>query len=436
MVVTAPPPPLPDSDHDVDGGVIEDARARQRRHHRLWRALIAPFAIGALIAGLVDGGGGSTAPQHSQGLASNAAPGGHGSSSRAPAFVAPIPELGEFGLLAPRVGWLVDSGVVYLTRDGGRSWTHRGLSALGARNAQLWSSSRSPGEIAFSLADGGQAQLTIPKGASAADWAARHVRGHVALTTNIGGSWSSHPFVSDISPAALSFPNGRVGFALAYTAAAHHDPRASLYQTRSGGRTWARVAPVPFQGLLSFADARDGLGGGWSVGAGLVDGAAIYRTNSGGRTWARTSLCRPAVVYSCEAPILLSGGHGVVPVIAHNRQTGMNQVEIFTTRDDGATWTRHTLPNTPKLGDNTYIPLSAPNAKDLFAWVSPYLYASTNGGVSWSRHAIPMLTAGTPSPLFSDIAFANSSYGWYANGPVFAYTTDGGKHWTKFRHPQ
>lgn len=347
--------------------------------------------------------------------------------------MAPIPELGEFGLLAPRVGWLIDGSAVYLTRNGGRSWRHLGLSALGARNAELWSSSASPSQLAFSFADGEQASLTIPKGASSAAWDARHVRGQIAITTNVGRTWSSRAFVSYLSPAALSFPNSRLGFALAYTAAAHHDPRASLYETRDGARAWTRVARVPFQGLLSFANARDGLGGGWTVGAGLVDSAAIYRTSDGGRSWTRTSLCRPATVYSCEAPQLLAAGRGVVPATARNLRTGGTQVDVYTTRDNGASWTRHTLPDTPRLDSNTYVPLSAPNANDLFAWVSPYLYASTNGGVSWSRYAAPALAAGAPSPSFSDIAFANRSYGWFANGPVFAYTTDGGKHWTKFR---
>jgi photosystem II stability/assembly factor-like uncharacterized protein len=186
------------------------------------------------------------------------------------------------------------------------------------------------------------------------------------ITSNAGRTWRSHAFVPHKSTGALSFLNSRLGFALAYTPAAHHDARASLYETRDGARTWTRIARVPFTGLLGFANARDGLGGGFATNAGSVDGGAIYRTSNGGRSWTRTSLCRGE--FACEAPHLFPSGRGVMlttPIVglttSNNRQAS-SQVEVYTTRNNGV------------------------------------------------------------------------SYGWYADGPVFAYITDGGVHWTKFGH--
>ncbi len=320
---------------------------------------------------------------------------------------------------------------MYVTRNGGRSWAFVSPKTLGSQDAG-WTSSPGPRELAISFADGGQ--LTIPKGAPAARWVAQHVHGHVVITTNAGRTWSYHAFVPRKSPGAISFLNDRRGFALGYTAASHHDPRASLYETDDGARTWTRVAAAPFAGMLSFANARDGLGGGWGFGAGLVDSAAIYRTSDGGRSWKRTPLCG---MYgpTCEAPYLFRSGRGVVPVTVSDPTTSrITRVEVYTTRNNGISWTKHILPDTPRLtSDQSYIPFSAPNANDLFAWVSPYLYASHDGGTTWSRYAEPELNPPGLQPVFGNIAFASRSYGWYSTLSVFAYTTDGGRHWTKFR---
>lgn len=431
MVVTAPPPLENADPEQVEGGVIDDARERQRRHRR-FGALLIVAALASLIAGFVTGGGGSGASQLGHGHSPGATPATH-ASARPPAIGVPWPDsVSDFGLMAPGVGW---AGVpLYLTRNGGHSWERVPVKTVGAATNMSWSSSAGPGQVAFSQADGGQNALTIPEGASAAQWISEHVRGEVMLTSNAGRSWSTHAFAAGKSPGALSFVNRRLGFALGYTAAAHHDPRASLYETRDGARAWTKIAPVPFTGMLSFANARDGLGGGWGWAAGLVDSAAIFRTTDGGRSWTRTSLCGMHGP-TCETPSLFPSGRGVVLVTSGGRFTSrVTRVAVYTTRDNGASWTPHVLPGIPRLPiDASYIPFSAPNASDLFAWVTPYLYASHDGGRTWSRYAQPELIPRGQQPIFGNIAFANRSYGWYATPGLFAYTTDGGKHWTKFK---
>ena len=58
MVVQTPSPPSPAPDLETEAGVIEDARARQRRHRIIAFALVAAAAIGGLIVGMGGGGGG------------------------------------------------------------------------------------------------------------------------------------------------------------------------------------------------------------------------------------------------------------------------------------------------------------------------------------------------------------------------------------------
>ena len=426
MTVTAPSPG-PESADPLEGGVIEDARRRQRRHRLGGSALIAGalVAAGGLI-GVAGGGGGSAARPGAGGRQARPAAGLREHAQTAITRPAGVDQL---GLLAPGVGW-VDSGqATYLTRNGGRSWSR--VKAIGAGAELAGASTSGPGQVIFALADGAQSQHSCGQNCAsettAAPGSSTSQRGQVVLTNDAGRSWSSDPFPSRAVPGAVSFPNTQDGFAIAYRPTAHRDPRPSLYATRDGARTWSRVSVPPFQGSLSFANARDGLGGGFTLGGGLVDSGAIYRTSDGGRSWVRTSLCRPASVYACEAPYLFASGRGVVAVVAHYGQAGAGSVEVYTTRNYGVSWHRHLLPHTPALSNQpAYIPFAAPNPEDLFAWVSPYLYTSTDGGRTWSRHAATSLVVpGVPGSL----AFANASYGWYGIGPVFDYTTDGGRHW-------
>src|SRR5579875_2590438 len=414
MVVTTPPP-LRDSDHTAEGGVIDDARNRQRRHRRIGAALLAAaLVIGALIAGLVGGGGGSNPARLGRTHPSSATPGTHalGRSSSAPA--APFPGVAGFGLLAPRVGWVINTPHLYLTRDAWRSRDGLALDSGHKVGFTGWSSSAGPDQLALSYAND---DLTIPAWASAKTWDAR-VRAGIAVTADAGRTWSTHRFVSRVSPGAVSFLNSRVGFALGYRPAAHHDPWPGLYETRNGARTWTRIARrVPVRGALSFGSARDGLAGGFALDSGLAD-AVVYRTGDGGRTWIRTPLCGMANGFNCEVPHLFPSGRGVVLALTDPAQPGRTRVVVYTTRNNGVSWTPHTLPDTSRLSSNVfYVPFAAPNARDLFAWVSPFLYVSQDGGTAWSRHAEPELVpAGALSvsgPPFSDIAFANRNYGWY-----------------------
>ena len=58
MAVQSPPSPPSTRDPRIEDGVIEDARARQRRHRRIgWVLAAAAVATGALIAGLTGGRG-------------------------------------------------------------------------------------------------------------------------------------------------------------------------------------------------------------------------------------------------------------------------------------------------------------------------------------------------------------------------------------------
>ena len=123
MVVQTPTPPRTPDD-EIDAGVIEDARARQRRHRRIGVALLATAAaLGILILGIAGGGGGARAARDPHRLA-----------APQPPTIAPTGEyyyLDELEVQRAPNGsytdnqrwWVADNGsgrVVFSTRTNGR----------------------------------------------------------------------------------------------------------------------------------------------------------------------------------------------------------------------------------------------------------------------------------------------------------------------------
>ena len=138
--------------------MIEDARARQRRHRGIAAALIVATAVAAgVILGFAGGGGGSLAGRHSGGGGSGAGAAGHASDQvPAAASLRMPPNIGQFGLMAPRVGWAVNGVGLFITRDGGRRWTRAKVPNLsGDILAELYTAaSPAPDALVLSFTSG------------------------------------------------------------------------------------------------------------------------------------------------------------------------------------------------------------------------------------------------------------------------------------------
>lgn len=173
LVTEAPPaPPAPTFDTEIDAGVIEDARARQRRHRIIGLALLAgAAAIAGLILGFGAGGGDAAAPNGHPSTAGHpirvgpmtvsVPPGWHWTTERGNYRNCTDPIIGlnvasyrlpvgfgkhEGPLVVPRSGILLDLGVLPI-RSADRPWQRWRLSNNELRPAQAVGPNRYAAEV-------------------------------------------------------------------------------------------------------------------------------------------------------------------------------------------------------------------------------------------------------------------------------------------------
>jgi photosystem II stability/assembly factor-like uncharacterized protein len=411
---------------DVEAGVIHDARRRQQHQRRVTAAMIiAGLAIAGLIVGFGGGGGGGSGVAHDghgHGPSPSATP--HAASQVVPTIGRVPPNIDAFGLLAPRVGWVANGVGFYMTHDGGRTWVavsrdtqngnrygHVAVPGLGLSGdiGPSITASASPTPTTLVLAfDDGKAFKPCHTTPSVGG-------GAVTITTDSGRTWQTHIMPGCVLPESLSFTTALTGFALIPNS---QGAPASLYKTTDGGRAWRRLGDLPITGRIDFTGPQDG----WLL------GRTLYHTTDGGRTWTQASVCRrPASRLGVQCQLVRFYGHdGVVLAVAHNSSVQPLGTRLYTTRDDGRTWSTHKLGPFHELRHYGMAALFTPNAHDIFVSFSGGLLArSTDGGRTWTRMPAPKFSG----MLSTDLDFVNASYGWAQSGRHFDYTTDGGRHW-------
>jgi photosystem II stability/assembly factor-like uncharacterized protein len=399
---------------DIEAGVIDDARARHRRE-RWAGAIVAAIAVGiSLWFGLGGGGGGSGAGRrHDRGSAPNRAT--H-RPAQPLAVVTQLRNITEFGLLAPGVGWAVNDGDFYLTRDGGARWdvlTSNAWTAHGGRSV-----------AGLGLAGDLTAEMGPASSPSSRVLAMGFINTRISapceqpLTTDAGRTWATHVMPGCHNATSLSFVNARVGYAVSTPST--HD--SELYRTVDGGARWRQVGRFPAPMTVSFGTRRDGLA---FVTPNTKSAAGVlYRTTDGGRTWQRSRICGgtpdPTFTVYCGVPTSF-GSHGVVLAIAQNLKAHADRAFLYSTADGGRRWTRHGVPPL----DSPQVPvLSAPNAEDMFVYSqNGVLHTSKNGGRDW---------VSIPKPQFKglyEMQFISADYGWLLGPHGFYSTIDGGRSW-------
>jgi photosystem II stability/assembly factor-like uncharacterized protein len=438
---------------DADA-LIEEARKRTRRRRRRVAVVLTVTAAG--IAYLLGGGGGGSG-RTGTGAHGAPLPGGAvrgtAQSVSAAGRLAVLPNISEFGLLAPGEGWAANGLSFYFTDDGAH-WKTLTVPKLtgGDITAKLFAAtSVGRNDIFLSYTTGrAYGSCTHPTG-PALSGGIFYTIGSVARSTDRGRTWQLSTLPGCVIATALSFVNTQTGYALAETT---FPPRRSwLLATRDGGRTWRRVTATPFTGQIDFTSAVDG----WAA-AGTVSpssqvflspthGGALYHTTNAGHTWERLALCSTASAIGtftvCGTPRFFGPTDGVVPVTAVDRRTNRAWLIVDRTTNGGRTWSGTRLPSvsaTPSMryGTGQAGKLVAVSATNWIALVGPRLYETTNAG----SHRTTLV----PNPDLSasrvfEIDFASARDGWLVEDPfsskvdaqpIFDYTTDSGRTW----HPR
>jgi len=153
-----------------------------------------------------------------------------------------------------------------------------------------------------------------------------------------------------------------------------------------------------------------------------VYGSKIYGTMDGGVTWKEVFNCRAKMEVqglTQEKSCALAALHFGSPTVGY--AAGESRITVKT-EDGGSTWRVLVGPEEP--GDQRVHQMFFVDPTIGYEARSSGLFKTTDGGQSW-QGVIAKLSPGYPT-----VKFADREVGWSCLGETWAYTMDGGKHWT------
>lgn len=364
-----------------------------------------------------------------------------------------------------------DGNILYHTADGGATWQAR-LNFTGIYDGISWSPDHRVGVVWTFV-------MTTPCGATATSCTLPPSDVYTFYSTaDSGAHWTQHS-PHTFGDFTLVYFRGTDGWVLSRQDVAQGQPAsagAGLYRTTDGGATWSHVSDLAGltgmqlsggiwghvsgvgQTSLEFADAQHG----WlATGLETTFGRySLLETTDGGKTWHGLSIVEaPAAVAGQEQilgyPILLSGGHALLPAFFGHR-TDPNNFSImhrylYSSSNGGTTW--ETPPVELKAGSvtptgdewqNFYLDanhwwFTATNQRssgEPVAQAGPAMARTTDGGKSWQ------VFSGKNAPIILQMTFTDPNNGWAfaIAGPndttnVLLRTTDGGGHWHQVQVP-
>ena len=152
-------------------------------------------------------------------------------------------------------------------------------------------------------------------------------------------------------------------------------------------------------------------------------GGKIFATDDGGNKWREVLTCRAKMEVqgltqdkSCDVWALYFPSARV--------GYAMGDARIMAkTEDGGATWNIHVGPEEPN-DQRVYDVFFLDENTGFHVRSGSRLYRTTDGGQTW-QGIVAKLEPGYPK-----VKFADHEVGWSCVGSTWAYTLDGGKHWT------
>ncbi len=315
-------------------------------------------------------------------------------------------------MLDANTGWGLNGPLVLRTTDGGTTWYDVTPRAAGASIIGTDFSDAGHGWLATVANEAGP--LTIYR------------------TADGGKSWAKTTTNLTTMGAQVRFVDATHGWILVNQGVAAGSEGVVLLRTLDGGASWTVVnqtAPQnPAPGQIPFGGGKTGFAfsddkHGWLTGYQPVEGHAyLFATGDGGATWQPADLKLPKDYahswLSTQSPLFFSATDGLLPVVFGEQ--GQPTV-FYVTHDGGKTW----APGAPVVspGNNSFL-WSFADVKHGFATDGDHLFATADGGASWTEVRTDRTLAGT-----TQLWFVSDQVGWAASDTVLLKTTDGGKTW-------
>jgi photosystem II stability/assembly factor-like uncharacterized protein len=210
------------------------------------------------------------------------------------------------------------------------------------------------------------------------------------------------------------------------------------FSTVDGGVTWSAPKAMPCMPGVRFVDNLLGYAYDW------FGRPVLYVTLDGGRTWAAGTLPPEAQGSAYQVPMLLERqSNGTLRALAYwVKDDGTSVNAIVESRDGGRTWAIAGTPSADESTTERYgLPFGLPlAARDENHWLTapmddgtktPPWFGSSDGGLTWTQ-----VTYAGLSGDVRDFNFLNASDGWAStkSADTVAYlwaTTDGGATWTR-----
>jgi photosystem II stability/assembly factor-like uncharacterized protein len=338
-----------------------------------------------------------------------------------------------------KAGWVLVSGSVYGTTDGGETWDSittirlpnqdklfgAGIRSIYPAGDKGWWAAGLHGVIAHSDDAGGtwNSSSVTNGNFSSVDFVDPLVgyavgdRGIIVKTVNGGSSWYALDAETDRHLRSLYFVNRDTGWICGGTA---DWDSGVVFKTIDGGKSWDLSVITAYNDLLysiHFVDAQNG----WAVGGGEFGGGfVICRTRDGGQTWTQIDL----PYYAKQKFGALESVFFIDTLVGWAAGYEGN---FLSTNDGGATWKQ-----TEDMG-NTWC-LSIYFIDTQRGWCCGHkgiILHTADGGVSWQKQQ-----SNTELYLHS-IYFADAQRGWAVgggkygsiDGSVIVSTHDGGATW-------
>lgn len=270
--------------------------------------------------------------------------------------------------------------------------------------------------------------------------------GALLRTTNGGTQWT------DVTPTYMTYGLKQNRFHLDATNVDVFTSRfawVGSFRTVDGGRSW-ELTTAPLIRSIYFINARDG----WLLSFEGANSATVethvYRSANRGETWRKVASA--SVASSDELPDIVGGDPRITFLnattgwITQSHPRYLSEWSyLYATRDGGRTWSHRKLPLPPQRApswtgmmaprfftkrDGILPVFYADNDRLSHRAIVPFvlIYATRDGGKTW-KYTTPISVT-----QWGALSFADINHGWLADGNVLYTTSDGGRQWKAIRH--